>query len=435
MLYWIKLRKSDKTQISAKPRLIKKRGMFYGWYIIAVSWFISFIATGTAVGIFFKPILDEFGWDRVTLSLVSAVVIIVFAVLTPLIGRLIDRFGPKIILFLTAISQALSNVFNAVAGGLVFISIGRFFLEMKPTHPVQVLANRWFVKQRGQALGILSTGLPMGTLALSPVSQYLINTWGWRETMLFWTAIMVVTVIPLLFLIKNKPEDAGLFADGDRTGIAVAIPVPPIPNIKSTTVERGRGFNEIVKYRSFWFLSTTQFFCGISCGLIGAHIVIFATDFGYPALIGATFMSVQGALSLLGVVITGPLSDRIARKNVLSMTHFIRSISFIILVTAIIFFNGSLPMLYAAMLFFGFGWFTTAPLSAGLVADLFGFSRMGTIIGVTLACHSVGMAIGAYAGGLSFQLTGSYAAIFVVCAVLEIVAAVFAFMIPKQTPK
>lgn len=413
---------------SGKFRLRKKTSIYYGWYVIAVSWLMTFIVTGTSVGVFFKPILDEFGWDRATLSLVSSVVIIIFAVLTPFIGRIIDRVGPKVILFVTAVFQISSSIFNAIAGGLFLISIGRFLYEMKPTHATQVLSNRWFVEQRGKALGILSTGTPLGTLALAPLSQYLIIAWGWRETMLFWALVMAAIGVPLLFLIKNKPEDARLPADGSGGAMATPVQNRSTSAVKVAAAEPGYGLREIFKYRSFWLLSATQLFCGISCGLIGAHIVIFATDLGYSALIGASFLSVQGIMSLLGVLVTGSLSDRFPRKNVLSMTHLVRGTSFVILVTTISFFSNSLPMLYVAMVLFGFGWFTTAPLSAGLVANLFGFLRMGTVIGIILACHSIGMAIGTFAGGLSYQLTYSYGPIFLVCAILEISAAVFAWM-------
>ena len=97
--------------------------------------------------------------------------------------------------------------------------------------------------------------------------------------------------------------------------------------------------------------------------------------------------------------------------------------------------GGSLWILYLAMVLFGMGWFTTSPLTSGLIADLFGGLRMGTIIGVALSCHTVGTALGAYAGGLTYQLTGSYYAFFVTQGVLELVAAGCAFAIKKQKPR
>jgi MFS family permease len=129
----------------------------------------------------------------------------------------------------------------------------------------------------------------------------------------------------------------------------------------------------------------------------------------------------------VGVLVTGYMSDRIARSKVLSLTHFVRCISFVTIVVFVLLGEGSLWILYAAMAIFGFGWFTTSPLMSGLTADLFGNARMGTIIGVILSSHMVGGAIGAYAGGFTFVATGSYLLFFIIQGGLEFLAGIFAF--------
>jgi len=149
-------------------------------------------------------------------------------------------------------------------------------------------------------------------------------------------------------------------------------------------------------------------------------------------MIGASLLSVQGGLNLVGVLLTGHFSDRRARNRVLAFTHLVRSLSFAVIVVFTLTGGGSLWMLYAAMMLFGFGWFTTSPLTSGLVADLFGNVRMGTIIGVTISCHTVGMAVGAFAGGVTFDLTGSYYSLFIVQGILELLAAGFAFFIRQS---
>lgn len=412
-----------------------KQGIFYGWYLVAISWGMTFLLGATSVGIFFKPMLDEFGWTRATLSMVSSIAMLVFAVAYPFLGRLIDRFGPRKILFACIGSQALSYVINGLAANIWHVYVGRFFLEIKPTHGTQVLINRWFERKRGQALGILSTGTPLGTLILTPLSQYLITLWGWRPTLLFWAGVTVLVLLPLTLLIRNKPEDKGLRPDG---AITVRQPlsselIQPRSNKSAFTVQKetGNSLTEAVKTRGFWMLASTQLFCGISCGLLMTHTIIFATDLGYSPLIGASFMSIQGGVSLVGVLVTGQLSDRFARNKVLSFTHLIRCTSFIALIAVFFMGSGNIWLLYLAMALFGFGWFTTAPLSAGLAADLFGYLRMGTILGIILASHTIGSALGTYAGGITFQLTGSYLYIFILTGALEFLAACFALIIKK----
>ena len=397
---------------------------------------MTFLVTANAVGIFFKPLLDEFHWDRATLSLVVSISMLVFAVVSPFLGRLIDHFGPRIILLGSVASQILSSVVSGLANGIVCIYIGRLLYELKPIHSTQVLINRWFVRKRGRALGILSTGIPLGTLVLSPISQYLILKWSWRTTYFFWAGVTALVGLPLILWIRNKPEDKGLLTDGELPAgelatIAVSRPMFDAVKLKAQP-DTGNTLVEAAKSGSFWLLSATQLICGISCGLLMTHTVIFTTDLGYSPIIGASFLSVHGGVSLLGVLVTGLMSDRFSRNKVLSLTHFIRSLSFLILVITILTVGDFLPLLYLAMVFFGFGWFTTAPLAAGLVADLFGNLRMGTILGIILASHMVGMAIGTYAGGITYQLTGSYLNIFIITGALELLACFFALIIKSK---
>jgi sugar phosphate permease len=416
--------KNGKTQPVYKPKL------FYGWYLVAIAWLMLFLAGSSATSLFFKPILDEFGWERASLSLIGAICMLITAVLLPFLGRLVDHFGPRVMVFSTLVLQILSNTIYGVASNIVAVFFGRLLVEFRPSTPTTVLINRWFVKARGRALGILSTSTPLGALVLSPLSQYLINTWGWRNTLFFWAAVTLVAILPVSLLIRDKPEDKGLAPDG------VPIDDSRSPDLQSPLNATKSGIGSSLKQTfgnpSFWFLASTQFICGIGCGLWMTHTVIFATDLGYSSMIGASFLSVQGGMSLVGVLLTGHLSDFIPRNKVLGAAHFIRGISFFVIVAALLFAGGSLWMLYLAMVLFGFGWFTTAPLTGGLVADLFGNQRMGTITGIITGGHFIGAALGTFGGGFVYTLTGSYFEFFVAQGILEMVAMGLAFAIIKK---
>jgi OFA family oxalate/formate antiporter-like MFS transporter len=422
----------DKPSPSARPRI------FYGWYIVGASWMMIFLVNAVSVGIFFKPILedDAFNWDRATLSSYYMFASLLFAVVTPFLGRIIDRFGPRFMLYIALVTQALSSTLNGLATSVWHIFTGRFLYDVKSLQAGQVLINRWFVRKRGRAQGIAATGVPIGTLVLAPLSQFLILTWGWRETMFFWAGTSFIITLPLILLVRNRPEEKGYGPDGepafrDERG-GWSLKPGEEAHRERLAVFSGQTLAEAAKLTPFWLLSATQLICGIGCGFMMTHIVIFATDFGYSEMIGASLLSVQGGLNLVGVLLTGYLSDRHARHRVLSLTHLIRSLAFFVAVVFILRGGGSLWILYLAMVLFGFGWFTTSPLTSGLVADLFGGLSMGTIIGVTMSCHTVGMALGTYAGGITFELTGSYYRFMVIQGGLELLAAACALAIGRK---
>jgi MFS family permease len=408
------------------------RRFFYGWYIVAASWATLFLFSAVSVGIFFKPILEEFHWDRATLSGIQTLAMLLFAAATPFIGRLIDRFGPKVMLFVNAAAQAASGTVYGLATGLWTVFTARFLYEVKALQGSQVLINRWFVKGRGRAQGIAATGMPIGALLLTPLSQFLILAWGWRQTMFFWAGLTFIIVLPLTILVRNRPVDKGTAPDGDPLSAAARLSEKAASQPKSTEAA-GHSLAQAARLSSFWLLSGAHLICGIGCGFMATHIVIFATDFGYPDLIAASLVSVQGGVNLVGVLVTGHFSDRHPRNRVLALTHVVRSLSFFTAVVFIFLGGASLWILYLAMALFGFGWFTTSPLTSGCVADYFGDLRMGTIIGVMLSCHTVGTAIGVYAGGLTYTLTGSYFRFFLAQGVLELAAAGMVFAIKRHS--
>lgn len=420
-----------------KASLTTKASPFYGWYMVAASWVIFFLSNAVAVGLFFKPMLEEFGWDRATLSSVQSIALVVFAVVIPFYGRLIDKLGPRVMIFVSVATQTLSSVANGLATSIWHLYLARFFYAIRAMPATQVLINRWFVKKRGSAQGTVSSGQPIGVLILSPITQLLILLWGWRMTMFFWAGITLIITLPLALIMRDNPEDKGYSPDGEP--LHRVNPHEPHPQQEEGTSgaksgkATGTDLHETARAGAFWLISATCFICGIGCGFMMTHTVIFATDMGYSDMIGASLVSVQGGANLVGVLLTGHMSDRIARNKVLALTHFIRSISFVTLIISILFGGGSLWILYAAMAIFGFGWFTTAPLTAGLVADLFGNLRMGTIIGMTLSCHMIGMAIGAVTGGVIFELTHSYYFFFIIQSMLEFLAAAFALSIKRKT--
>ena len=250
--------------------------------------------------------------------------------------------------------------------------------------------------------------------------------------MFLWAGLTLVIMLPLAFTLKDRPEDAGLLPDGDGLGEAASVKTE---STVPAAVAPSLSVSQAVRTRPFWLLSVGHFLCGAGCGLIMTHIVIFATDAGYSELVGASLLSVIGAVNVAGVLATGLLSDRMSKPGVLALTHLVRTVSFGVVVAFIMLGERSLWMLYAAMALFGFGWFTTAPLVAGLVTGIFGPARAGTILGVVTSGHFLGMAVGAYAGGLVFEATGNYLLVFAVLAGLSLAATLLSLAIKHPAAK
>lgn len=407
----------------------RKPGLFYGWYMVGISWIMVFLVHGLSVAIFFKPMLEEFGYDRATFSSVQSVALLAFAVSAPFMGRLVDRFGPRVMMLVTAGTQTLNGLISGAATSIWHLYLARYLYYINAVNVSHVLTNRWFIRKRGTALGIVATGSTIGTLFLSPVSQYLILLWGWRMTMFFWAGVMFVIMLPLALMVRDNPEDKGYLPDGESLNSTVQT---ALSTGQQTGVETGISLSAAARTGAFWLISATSIICGFGCGFMMTHIVIFATDMGYSEMIGTSLVSVQGGVNLAGILLTGYMSDRIARRTVLALTYFIRGMSFVTMAIFIHLGGAPLWVIYVAMALFGFGWFTTSPLSAGLIADLFGRVRMGTIMAVNGSFHMFGMAIGAYAGGAIFEVTGSYYLFVIAQGLLELLAAALAFLIGNR---
>jgi MFS family permease len=370
----------------------------------------------TVLGVFIKPLEAEFGWDRASLSGVSAVSLLLLGAIGPFVGWLADRWGPKrvMVLFLGVLGVAAilaSGIqslwqYYMTAGVLLALGAGGMGMATAAT-----IAARWFEARRGLVLGILGAGMSAGQLVVIPLAMWLTLGYGWR-TSFFWLGVGVFfTAIPIaLLFVRDNPADKGLEAFGARPAARAAGPAAP--------TERRVSLGEAMGHPAFWLLAATFFVCGYtSNGMVLTHLVPHAAEHGVSEMHAAQALGVMGAMNIVGTIFSGWICDRFGRKGPLAFYYGVRGLSLLFLL-----YVWNVPSLHIFAAVFGLNYISTVPPTTTLTATIFGRLSVGTLSGWIFFSHQVGSALGAAVGGWIFDLTGSYSWAFISSAVLAFIA-------------
>lgn len=411
------------------------RSLFYGWVVVA-GCFVALMATSgvqNTFGLFFKPLTGEMGWDRSSLSMSMSLNLILYGISQPIMGQLADRFGARKVMLtsLIIIGIAVTLLGTATDVWQVHLYYGIIAaLGFSGVAPVTISAvvTRWFVRRRGLALSIATTGMAAGQIVIIPLSMYLILLFGWRVTTLWLAGIASLLILPVVALtIKASPAEVGAQPDGDQGLVAAekrSGPQQPAP------VERPVPLKFALRQRAFWQLSVGFFFCGFSWSLILTHLVPFALDAGISEMLTANALSFMSIISVVCSIAMGALSDRYGRNVLLGLVYFVRALSFIMLPWV-----STVSLLYLFAAIHGSGRLASVPMTSAMTGDQFGRASVGTVFGTILLAHQLGAALGSYSGGYFFDTTGSYFGAFILASVLGFVASAASFSIdPLRRP-
>lgn len=352
-------------------------------------------ATQTVV---IKNIADELNIGRGAASLPFTVCVLVYALLAPLTGRLVDRFGPRWVMFGGAIISGIglwmcSRADNLLAlvffFGIVF-GVGGNGIGLVPSNTSVAV---WFRRRLGMALGIATMGIGFGMLVLPRLTKLVESQWGWRASFQFLGYAALALVVPVLLLLRSKKAFSG--EREESAGDTVA---------RDAASPGGMTLKQAMRTSSFWLLFMG--FVLIVIALYGEmlHQVPFATDRAIDEGWAVWSVTIAGATSIIGRLFFGWLADRSREKKyALYPACAVLIVSLVIL----IFVNEVWSlMLFAAV--FGFGFAAYGPVIPAVVAEVFGKANMGAIFGVVTTGGALGGAAGPYITGLIFDLTGSY---------------------------
>jgi MFS family permease len=335
----------------------------------------------------------------------------VYTVLAPLVGGLIDRFGPRRIilpgigilfagLMMCATVKTLWQ-FYAYYG--VFVGIGATSIGIVS---YSAILAHWFERKRGLASGIAVSGMGLGTFLLVPLSQVLISSYGWRMTYMIIGGLAVVILFPLngLFL-KHKPHELGLWPDGRKE--SASGPTDRAGAGKRDAAEGEWTLKKAMQTGPFWALVAFPLLAVIGVYVVLVHNVKFAVDNGIDKMTAASIFALAGMVSSVFRIFWGWLSDRIGREVTYTMgiLCICAGVVFLLMLER----PGGRVFLYPFFFFFGMGWGVTAPMFMVTAADLFKGRSFGLIYGMVEGAIGMGAALGTWIAGAIFDRTGSYA--------------------------
>ncbi|MGH3437713.1 MAG: MFS transporter [Sciscionella sp.] len=402
---------------------LPRPGLFWGPRMVAVA-FVSLTGAfglNLAIGQFFAPLTRQFHWGLATLSGVVALSTVMWGLVQPVMGRLIDSFGPRAVMSASAALMGVSFLLLAGVQQLwqfviLFGVVTAIGFAGCSSMPASVLVSRWYARGRPRALAHSSMGINAGQLLLLPLVGVLIAAAGWRPAFLVLGAIMLAIIAPIIWLgARSNPSDVGQEQDGEPGAVA------------------GRAANarlgEALTNRQFWITTLSFAGCGYTMYMFTAHMPKFAIELGGTEATGGWLMALAAACSAVSMWVSGQWAARRWGKRLPLMTlHLLRAVAFGVLI-----FTHSIPMLIVGVVLFGLSSFPIIPLTTAVIADRFGANAMGGILGSSWLIHQVAAGTGVFLGGLLRQLSGTYAASFASGAAVLLVSALLASFIREQS--
>jgi MFS family permease len=399
-----------------------KQKIYYGWIIVLTCLGINAVVHGIrySFGVFFKSLGGEFELSRAATSGISSAYWILCALFAVSGGYLLDKYGPRKLILGTGILTAISLVTTSRSSAPWQLFLTYSLVLAAGTGAVysvlMATAQRWFVKNRGMAVGIVGTGVGIGALIMSPLAAFLISSFGWRSTYLMMGIVLGAILVGLSFPLKKAPSDSSIPPDTAGPG-------------SSTKIETGAtdfSLSQALKTANFWLIGALWFFWAFSLMLVLTHLVPHLTDIGIAATTAALISGLIGAVNPLGRLGGGWLSDRLGRKFTSVIAILLQSGALFLLA-----WSQQLWMFYLFVAIFALGYGCLDPATLALIGDVFGLKKLGSIMGALMIFWVVGAGIGSEVGGIIYDASGSYFPAFLMTAILMLLSCTFALLLRK----
>lgn len=357
----------------------RKGGLYYGWIVVGA---LALAITGGygiltyAFTVFVKPMSAELGWSIGQLTSAYSLSGLVSVVCGPILGKLLDRHGSRVIMSAGTVGASLLLLaWSSVREigffyAIIFLLTGASITVLYP--PAFWTVSNWFSRKRRRALTLLTFTGGFAAIIFTPLTQWLISAFGWRTTLVIYAGFLLCLNLPLLaILLRRRPADIGLQVDGDA-------PQEALPdNGSHAKPSRHAELATAMRHDGFWWLTAAFALNSVVITFMVIHFVPFLIERDYTPAMAAAFYGLIGVGSLPGRLIFTPLGERIAPGWISVFIFLAQSTGFLILATG----QGDWAVIVFLILFSA-GYGAISPLNAALIADLFGVRHYGIISGV-----------------------------------------------------
>jgi len=367
------------------------------WLVASLAFIVLGFSRGihSSFGVFNVALLDTFGWSRGATAGIFSIVLTVDAMLSPLVGHLLDRYGSKKISIAGCLALVLGLFLSSQVSTLwqlyisfgVILAVGFTFTGMVPH---VFLISEWFSSHRASAIGFVYAGTGLGIMLLAPLSEWLISSYGWARAFETYAAIVVIGLLPVVWLfydhgphgehLRHRPE-------------------------KKTSQNQWTA-RLALRSLQFWLLFVARIAAASGTTVIVTHQVAHVVDVGFSKLLSASIFGLAGVTSSFGRVIFGFIADRLSKEA----AYTLNIVMTVVGVGALMVLSDPSQawLLYIYVIFFGIGFGSRAVIFSALTADIFSGKGFGSILGYSTVAVGVGGALGSWLGGAFYDWTGSY---------------------------
>lgn len=410
----------------------EKKGLLdQSWLTLAVSTLvmIGFYGTELSFGVFLKPIIEEFQWTRTMVAGAMSAVIAISGPVGILTGRITDKYGARNIVAGGSFLSVLGYGLMSRAGSLwqlyvffgLFLGIGLSCIWV----PLIATVSRLFTEKRVLAIGILTSGLTVGSMIVPPITAYFMTFCGWRDAFLILAIILLAACLPAILLLRNYPhgkDNQGIHLAGEKTAPVIGALQPALTKEWSTA--------EAVRTVPFLMVITIGFVTAAGFFSIAVHIVAYATDMGIPTTSAALILSFQSIANIMGKLTVWSLTRKLGSRTPLVLLIALQALSLFFLMSAT-----RLWTLFTLGALFGFGLGGSMAIRMSIIPEYFGTKAVGTLIGIAGVAWGLGGVVGPLLAGYIFDRTASYDVAFLTGGLLLIIGTIAALFMKVPEKK